>query len=236
MRGPFHSLSCSQVEFSYSKHALDGCWVANADLDMGFGTKARVRIKRATFFKYSDDRIYCGLTEILPKVMQHSDYCAVKLAHQKVSSSAIDRQWRTGRRLKFSEGSVSGKDLFDSCFGRKIETQSQFNHGADDARLPLRLVASALFYRKLQGTAWIGLPKIDARSEPIIIVVAGFERLPGKYFFADRLWAPMVAQDKTGCETMQSRSAVRLGKLAILVDNANLAELGPREFWRRCVR
>ena len=59
--------------------------------------------------------------------------------------------------------------------GCEVKAQSNIDHRADDKGPANPIPALKLLARKLQGSMGIGLPEIDARAEPVIIVVAGFE-------------------------------------------------------------
>ena len=94
--------------------------------------------------------------------------------------------------------------MFDGTGRCQIEAQSQFNHSTNDKRsLDTRRSPLRCFLGKLEPAQRIRFPEVDARSEPIVIVVAGREGRARQQSLADALVAAVIAEDESRGEAMQ---------------------------------
>ena len=81
--------------------------------------------------------------------------------------------------------------------GDSNDELQRFHDGADHKRLPdcLRSPPSRLA-GKIKPSPRINLPKIDPRSQPVVVVVAWLKRIAFKEAFADLAITPVIAEDE----------------------------------------
>ena len=65
----------------HPKDALNAFWIANTNLDMGFGVEPCVIVYRSAFEEDATNSINVRITHLVLNVMQHSDNGAIKVAH-----------------------------------------------------------------------------------------------------------------------------------------------------------
>ena len=81
------------------------------------------------------------------------------------------------------------------------------NHSPDDKRDPDTLFAAALLGREFQRALRIGLPKVNARTQPVVRILALLKSvLTGKEPLADQAVATVIAEHEAGGKAMHGIS------------------------------
>ena len=85
---------------------------------------------------------------------------------------------------------------------------AELNYGPDHCRsLYTAALAVRVLSREIQSTPRIGLPKVDAWAEPIIIIVAFLECFPVDKLFGNTGVASVVAKNEGGGKTLHCSGA-----------------------------
>jgi hypothetical protein len=144
--------------------------------------------------------------------VQPANYCTIKVAAESVCTVCGQRK-STGRGAA-GQALVCYSYPFDAGGRGQIEAQPKFKDRANYERLldTGRLPAGSLL-REIQTSPRIGLPEVNSRAKPIILVIARLERFASEEPLSHVAIAAMVAKDERGRETVQGLTVV-LGKFA----------------------
>lgn len=180
----------------HAEYALDAVRISNHDLDVRFGVKSGAGIERLAFNKDAAEGVDQH-ARIFSDLMQPSDHGAIQVSSPSIR--AVHRQTVAVERNTFLQTFMSKSDPFNSRSGSQVATETEFDNCSYNKRLVLSCGFSCGgFASEFDASSRIGFPEVDARTEPIVFVIAWLKRFASKQSLTNLSAAAVIAEDEGG--------------------------------------
>ena len=184
---------------------------------MRFRVKAGVRIDRFAFGENASHSID-GRERLGPQdAMKATNDRAIEISAKSVCTVSGKLDFANSRACR--QAVIGDLDPFDACRCGQIEAQREFNDRTYDERLAdVTALPGSRFLGKIETPLRIGLPKINTRPKPVIVIVARTKGLSQKYSLADLTVAAVIAENEYRSEPVQELSVVSRNAAGFGVD------------------
>lgn len=170
--------------------------VANRNLDVSPFVEPRTLIDRPTLKEYALHRIGGLILSIAPNGVDHLNDRAIQSPQEPVGR--VLRQFDAARCSESREVAVGSADLFDSGGRREIQAEAKrYNRANDERSLDVGRAALPRLAGEVETAKRIGFPEINARAQPVLVVIALLERLACQDSFANGLFAAVISENET---------------------------------------
>jgi len=183
----------------HTKDASDAFEVSNANLDMGLSIEAGSRVYRVGFQKDAFDRVECWELGDVADFMKVVYDGAIQTPEKCVWASGVFEHRHRSRSAIGNKIRIGAFNCVNSRRGDKIEAKTKIDYCPDHVRianLAPTLISILKFAGEFQTPQRIRFPEINARTQPIPIIVASVERDPDQKLLRDQAVASMVTQHK----------------------------------------
>ena len=183
---------CDQLLLGHTEHTFDASGIANGNLDVSLCLKTCRFVDGSALNEDATDRIDRRHASLFQNRVQASHDGAVEVSAQAVAG--IRGQCEPCGLSNSHKALVGSGDEFNvGCCG-EVQAPAQFDHGANDERL--LDVPPAWLSGKFQAAQGIGLPKVDTRPKPVVIVIAGLEGFAAQEALAHFAVTAVIPQNK----------------------------------------
>ena len=141
--------------------------------------------------------------------MESANHGTIERSHPRLRT--VSRRRGTVRLERSHQALVGVSQIVKRVLSRQVETIPQIDHCAQHIRLNYPLFSLGFFHRKLVSAFRIRLPKINSRSQPIVVVLTRLEiRLSCKNPLANLAVAAVITEDETCRESMHQATGSSL--------------------------
>jgi hypothetical protein len=154
--------------------------------------------------------------------VEMADYGAIEATEEEIVTDRVLGASGSWGPDFFHERRVRSIDGRGPIRGKEIEAEAEIDDRSNDEGIRglEKLLSVMDIGRPFEGPFGVGLPEVNTWTEPVVVVVAGLERLACKQFFSNWPLAAVVAENKRRRESMHRDLTVRLGEVAIFVHDA----------------
>ena len=159
-------------------------------MNVVLGAKSRGFVDRIALKEGGPDCVELRFVSLVAGCVKKFDNGAIETAKELIGATRILWQGIFRRFVEQNEITMCLLDQLDRAAVEQIEAEAEVNDGTDNRRVfDVSRFAAGLIAEitsKLERAAGVVLPKVDAMTEPIVVVFAGGERpFSGKHFFSD---------------------------------------------------